>query len=358
MLYEVITPFRGRTNLRNHRKAVIADGSRVWAGGANIAAEYIGPTHDPLRWRDLSFLLEGPATRHYRNIFLSDWQFATRQNPLPSDEADFKAPEIIGHAAVQVVPSGPDVNRDPLYSAMISAVFQARKYIRIVTPYFVPDETLVQALHMAVHRGVKLQILVPGKSNHWLADMARGPYLRDLQAAGGSILLYPYGMLHGKAMLVDDTLAVIGSANFDMRSLFLNYRITSYNVCYTKLLRIIGIQPLPRLGEETGDRFDPMRLNIFFGKDQPGAFRETHIIELNLVKSEGRRFFGQSDIVLPNPLAEGIDPAQLLAVAPELAVLGFDRQIGPGFGQQIVLEDHDPADGVNPPISTRSPSSR
>jgi len=216
-------PFRGRTNLRNHRKAVIADGRRVWAGGANIAAEYIGPAPDPQRWRDLSFLLEGPATRHYRNIFLSDWQFATRQNLLPPSNADLKYPDMIGNAAVQVVPSGPDVAGDPLYSAMISAVFQAGENIRIVTPYFVPDETLVQALHMAVHRGVKLQILVPGKSNHWLADMARGPYLRDLQEAGGSILLYPHGMLHGKAMLVDDTLAVIGSANFDMRSLFLNY---------------------------------------------------------------------------------------------------------------------------------------
>ncbi len=216
-------PFRGRTNLRNHRKAVIADGCRVWAGGANIASEYIGPKHDPARWRDLSFLLEGPATHHYRNIFLSDWQFATRQNFLLPSNADLKYPHSIGNAAVQVVPSGPDVSGDPLYSALLSAVFQAKQRIRIVTPYFVPDETLVQALHMAIHRGVGLQILIPEKSNHWLTDMARGPYLRDLQAAGGSILLYPYGMLHGKAMLVDDTLAVIGSANFDMRSLFLNY---------------------------------------------------------------------------------------------------------------------------------------
>ena len=106
---------------------------------------------------------------------------------------------------------------------LVSAVFQAKQRLRIVTPYFVPDETLAQALRLAAHRGVEVRLLIPERSNHRLADMARGPYLRDLQAAGGQILLYQGGMLHGKALLVDDTLAVIGSANFDMRSLFLNY---------------------------------------------------------------------------------------------------------------------------------------
>jgi cardiolipin synthase len=106
---------------------------------------------------------------------------------------------------------------------MVSAVFQAKKRLWIVTPYFVPDETLAQALHLAAHRGIDVQVLIPETSNHRLADMARGTYLRDLQEAGGQVLLYQGGMVHGKALLADDTLAVIGSANFDMRSLFLNY---------------------------------------------------------------------------------------------------------------------------------------
>ena len=120
-------------------------------------------------------------------------------------------------------PSGPDISGDPLYSALLSAVFQAKKRLWIVTPYFVPDETLAEALHLAAHRGTDVQVLIPQTSNHRLADMARGPYLRDLQKAGGQVLFYQGGMLHGKALLADDTLAVIGSANFDMRSLFLNY---------------------------------------------------------------------------------------------------------------------------------------
>jgi len=216
-------PFRGRTNLRNHRKAVIADHCRVWAGGANIGDEYIGPIHDPGRWRDLSFILEGPAVQHYLSIFRYDWQFATgRQLSGPFECAAAEA-ATQGSAIVQVVPSGPDVSDDPLYSSLVSAVFQAKQRLWIATPYFVPDETLAQALLLAAHRGVEVQVMVPEKSNHHLADMARGPYLRDLQKAGVRVLLYQGGMLHGKALLADEALAVIGSANFDMRSLFLNF---------------------------------------------------------------------------------------------------------------------------------------
>lgn len=215
-------PFRGRTNLRNHRKAVIADNSRVWAGGTNLAAEYIGPTPLPERWRDLSFLLEGPASQHYLSIFASDWQFTTGEKLSPQPQPAHSR-TLAGNAVLQVVPSGPDVTGDPLYAALISAVFQAKQRLWIVTPYFIPDETLAQALQLAAQRGVDVQVLLPAKSNHGLADMARGPYLRDLQAAGGLVQLYQPGMLHAKALLVDDSLAIIGSANFDMRSLFLNY---------------------------------------------------------------------------------------------------------------------------------------
>lgn len=215
-------PFRGRTNLRNHRKAVIADGLRVWSGGTNIAAEYIGPTPDPERWKDLSFVLEGPAVQHYRTIFCSDWLFTTGE-ALGTQHKDLdSAARTTGSAVLQIVPSGPDVNSDPLYAAILAAIFQAKKHLWIVTPYFIPDESLSQALQLAAHRGVDVEVLIPQTSNHWLADMARGTYLRDLREAGGKILYYPKGMLHAKALLADD-LALIGSANLDMRSLFLNY---------------------------------------------------------------------------------------------------------------------------------------
>jgi len=215
-------PLRGRSNLRNHRKTVIVDSRKVWAGGANIAEEYIGPTPNPQRWKDLTFTLEGPAIFRYIAILESDWKFATGR-ALTSKAAGIAALEDAGQVTVQIVPSGPDVDGDPLYATLVAAVFHAKKLIRIVTPYFIPDETLSQSLQLAAHRGVKVQVLVPERSNHRLADRARTQYLRDLQHAGGEVLLYRGGMVHGKALLADDQLAVIGSANFDMRSLFLNY---------------------------------------------------------------------------------------------------------------------------------------
>jgi cardiolipin synthase len=215
------SPFHGRANLRNHRKMLVIDEKRVMAGGTNIAIEYIGPTPIPNRWKDLSFILEGPAVKHYSSIFVSDWEYVTKEN-LDRIENTF---EKKGDSTVQIVPSGPDVPGDPMYDMILTATFSARKSIWIVTPYFVPDETLGQALSLAAHRGIDLRIIVPEKSNHRLTDLARGTYLRDIQQAGGNIYLYSK-MVHAKTMIVDNLVASIGSANMDMRSLFLNYEIS------------------------------------------------------------------------------------------------------------------------------------
>ena len=217
------SPFRGRTNLRNHRKMIIADNRRVLAGGTNIAGEYIGPTPKPGRWRDLSFILEGPATRQYCEVFQSDWEFATGERLEWPTRSFPPAPSDGSGAMVQVVPSGPDVRDDPLYDAIISTTFSARRRLWIVTPYFIPDSALVQALTVAAHRGIDLRIVVPAKSNHIMADLARGTYLREVQAAGGKVMLYAAGMIHAKILLMDDEVAMLGSANMDMRSLFFDY---------------------------------------------------------------------------------------------------------------------------------------
>ena len=219
-------PLRGRANLRNHRKIVVADASRALSGGINIATEYIGPTPQRGRWRDLAFVLEGPAVQHFAEVFHSDWAFATgeRLETRPPDLND--APG--GGAVVQVVPSGPDVQGDPIYAAILSAVYAARERVWVVTPYFIPDDALLQALCLAARRGIDVRILVPRKSNHPVADIARGTYLREIQAAGGRVLLYGLGMLHAKVMVTDDELAMIGSANMDMRSLFLNYEVAMF----------------------------------------------------------------------------------------------------------------------------------
>jgi cardiolipin synthase len=213
-----------RSNLRDHRKIAVFDGERVFAGGRNLANEYLGSKPNAKRWADLSFVLEGPAVTHYGEIFRYDWAFASREKLAPA--AALEAAQREG-AVMQVVPSGPDVADDGLFAGILSFIFAAKRRLWIVTPYFLPNEMLAEALQIAVQRGVDVRIIVPEKSDQILVNLARGQYLRDLAMLNAKILFYTPGMVHAKAMLVDDVAAAVGSANFDSRSMFLNFEVSS-----------------------------------------------------------------------------------------------------------------------------------
>ena len=213
-------PFRGHANLRDHRKILVADQTIALVGGMNLATEYLGPAPDLGRWTDLGLLLRGPAVAHVAEIGSADWEFASGERV-----AKGKVPrEEVQNGRVQIVPSGPDVLRDSLYEAILLSIYEAKERVWIATPYFIPDESLTRALELACRRGVDVRILVPRRSNHLLADFSRASYLRQIEAAGGKIFCAPK-MLHAKANVFDRTCAVVGSANMDMRSLFLNFEI-------------------------------------------------------------------------------------------------------------------------------------
>jgi cardiolipin synthase A/B len=219
-----IYPFLlARGNLRNHRKIYVFDDTRVLAGGRNLTANYLGPTPQASRWQDLSFVITGPAAAHYAEIFAADWGYATKEpiqlEPEPASPAR-------GNAVVQVVPAGPDVDSDALYNITLTTVFEARKRLWLVTPYFVPNATLMEALKVAAERGVDVRVIVPDISDQLLPQLARGPYLRDITKVGGKALLHK-GMVHAKVVVADDRLAMVGSANFDQRSMFLNFEVMS-----------------------------------------------------------------------------------------------------------------------------------
>lgn len=221
-------PFRGRTNLRNHRKIVVVDGRHALTGGMNLAEEYMGPTPDPKRWRDFSLVSSGPAVLDLADLFRSDWKFATGETIAKEEEKESTCAVESNGSIAQVVASGPDVSGDPLYAALVSVAFAAKWRIWVVTPYFIPDETLARALELAARRGVDVRVIVPNQSNHGTADLARVSYLRQIQNAGGQVLLYQPGMVHAKVVLIDQDLAIVGSANMDMRSLFLNYEVAVF----------------------------------------------------------------------------------------------------------------------------------
>ena len=213
-------PFSGRANLRNHRKMVIVDNKIAMLGGMNLAKEYLGDTADSARWHDLSVLVAGPIVADIYTIFRADWKFAAHEVLPVIKQPDADAKQDVG---IQLVPSGPDVKEDPLYDTVLASIFNARKRIWVVTPYFIPDEMLTRALCIAAKRRLDVRIIVPLVSNHRMADFARRGYLRQIQEAGGRIYSFKPGMLHGKLILADDTLGIIGSMNMDARSFFLNY---------------------------------------------------------------------------------------------------------------------------------------
>ena len=216
---------RGRTNLRNHRKLLVADQTRLWCGGRNLAAEYfVGePRRSPrsLPWLDLSLDLQGPLAQQVQTQFERDWYFA-RHGALP-----LPAPPLPATGGVQIgqlIASGPDQRDDTLYSLLLSGFFTARRRVLAVSPYFVPDPTLLMSLGLAARRGVRVELILPVRSNHRMADIARHRALRELTGAGAHIWMLPQ-MNHAKAIVIDDELAFVGTANLDERSLFLNYEL-------------------------------------------------------------------------------------------------------------------------------------
>lgn len=209
---------QGPRNLRDHRKMVIADGARLWAGGRNLAAEYFQGLPGAKPWRDLSFDLRGPVAAAAAVQFEADWIAAGGKAAEALAPADMAAQG--GRA--QFLPSGPDQAEDTVQALLISACCHCRERILAVTPYFVPDTALETALRLAARRGVKIDLFIPAASNHILADFARNRALRALKNAGAGVHLLPY-MIHAKAVVFDHSLALSGSVNLDSRSLLLNY---------------------------------------------------------------------------------------------------------------------------------------
>ncbi len=212
-------PGAGHLNLRNHRKMIIADNARVFSGGMNMGAHYISDRPHSGHWVDLAFILEGMSVQTFCDVFRSDWEVASKREV---SQKISPAPQTAGSATVQLVPSGPDIVEDPLHDGMIRALYMANRRIWIATPYFVPTEQLANALRIAALRGVDVRIMVPQKSNQRIADFARGGYLRDAEAAGAAIHYFTPGMMHAKVVLIDDV-GTVGSANFDVRSMLLNF---------------------------------------------------------------------------------------------------------------------------------------
>ncbi len=217
---------RAWANLRNHRKIAVFDQHTALVGGHNLAREYMGPLPWKKRWSDFGAVITGPAAALLNEVFLADWAFASRQSiDTLHAELDPAAVRIEGESAVQVVASGPDVAGDALYEGILAMIQEAAHSIWIITPYFIPDEVLLRSLIVKARAGTDVTLIIPATSNHPITDYARRHYVRELLKAGARVQLHTGKMMHSKAMIVDERIGLLGSANFDLRSLFVNFEI-------------------------------------------------------------------------------------------------------------------------------------
>ena len=208
-------------NFRNHRKIVIVDGDTAFVGGHNVGDEYLGKSAHYGLWRDTHIQVSGPAATPIQSVFLADWAWAsqTRQKFEPAP------PKLPGSTRVLSIATGPADDQPKCLLWLLEIINMAKSRLWISSPYFVPEESLINALHLAALRGVDVRLLVPQKPDHLIVRLASFSYLPEILRAGVKVFAYKKGFLHQKAFLVDDMLSGIGTVNMDNRSVRLNFEI-------------------------------------------------------------------------------------------------------------------------------------
>ena len=249
-------------NLRTHKKVLLVDGRRGFAGGMNISAQNLvatGPRH-PVR--DTHFSFDGPVVGQLAEAFAGDWEFLTGETLAgPAWFADV-APA--GDAVARVVTSGPDEDIEKVELTVLQAVACARHSIRLMTPYFLPDERMMTALSLAATRGVAVEIVLPEVSDHRVIDWALRAHVGPLLEEGCRIWFNPPPFDHSKVLVVDGKWALVGSANWDMRSFRLNFELTvelyDQQVCAELEAQIEAAKGKPLTLEALAARPLPLRL--------------------------------------------------------------------------------------------------
>lgn len=208
--------FTHKINYRNHRKIAVIDGRIGFIGGMNIARRYV-KGQGPQRWRDLHLRLEGSSVLSLQRDFLADWSFAT--GVLITDPTYYpRFDRHVGHAAVQIVTSDPVSHWPQIMTGITWMILNARRYIYIQTPYFMPTEPVLQALRTAAMSGVDVRLMVPQKPDGFWLRWANDSYFKDVLEAGVRLFTFRPGFLHSKALVADDEWATVGSSNMDFRS--------------------------------------------------------------------------------------------------------------------------------------------
>ena len=216
---------RSKINYRNHRKILIVDGEVGFTGGLNVADRYIFGNALGM-WRDTFVRFEGSVVHGLQQLFLMDWYFVERK--LITDPKYYPIPQKFDSNLAQIVISGPDTQWESIMQGISSAIMSATRYVYIHTPYFIPNDVVENCIQMSAMSGVDVRIMIPARSDSRLSDACTFSYMGRLLEAGVKVYRYTEGFLHSKAIVIDDFISIVGSANLDERSFNQNFEAYAF----------------------------------------------------------------------------------------------------------------------------------
>ena len=217
-----------RMNYRNHRKIVVIDGRVGFVGGFNVGREYLGLDKKFGYWRDTHLCIEGAAVTALAVRFVLDWNYAAKENLFLEDHL-FEIPKYVrnGRDPVQIISSGPDSKIKMIHDNYLRLIHRAQDHVYIQTPYFIPDDSILDALKIAAQSGIDVRVMIPCKPDHPFVYWASYSYVGELVSAGAKCYAYNNGFLHAKTLTVDGMVACVGTANMDIRSFGLNFEVNA-----------------------------------------------------------------------------------------------------------------------------------
>lgn len=217
--------FTTKLNYRNHRKIVVIDGHIGYIGGFNVADRYTKGLEWGI-WRDTHIRIDGNGVIGLQSIFQTDWLYMSKQ--LFKNQAYFPFSQKENDTFIQIVGSGPDREWETIMQGYLHAIMHAKKYIYIQTPYFLPNESITNAIEMASLRGVDVKLIIPFRSDERIAFEASISYMKNILKSGVKVLQYHKGFIHSKTMVIDGELSIIGTANMDLRSFEQNFEVNAF----------------------------------------------------------------------------------------------------------------------------------
>lgn len=255
-----------RINYRNHRKIAVIDGKTGFIGGFNIGDDYLSRIPEWAPWRDTAIQVEGHAVLAMQIRFFLDWNYAARSDILEFAPGYFPDNVIAPDARlpIQIVSGGPDAYWNPIKESYLKMITLATESVFIQTPYFIPDESIMDALRMAALAGIDVRIMIPAKPDHWFVYWAGYSYIGQLLDAGVKAYTYDTGFIHAKTIVVDEVAASVGSANWDVRSFRLNFETNAimYDTGIAKELKEYFLKDLMVCTELTQERYSNLPMNI------------------------------------------------------------------------------------------------